>query len=936
MSFYAPLLKKALCRRLAACCFCAALQCAAWPAAVTAGFRENFEDPQTTWSFAVADADFRLQLHHRAQSLAHWGHGCEQLKVMAGHGTHIYFQHEIGRPRVHDELLPALWVKSDRPGVQLLARVVFPRAVDPQTGGPVTALVHGGIYRDVGAWQRLTIEGIPILASRQARVLRLQLKQDIDEREAYLDLLLVNLYCGPGAAEVLVDDLEIDGYVPAGQVRQEQGAANAGAAAARPADDNASFASHTWAASDSAAGGAAISIERQGSVLNVGGQPIFPRAIEHRGEAFDYLARLGFNTLWLHTPPTPWQMAEAQRCGLWLIAPPPDVQSGRSIGPGHDRVLAWDLGAKLGTRQLPQVRELTAAIRRADEQTARPFVASVSEQLRTYSRNLDVLLLDREPLGTACELNDYAAWITGRRQLMRPGTPVWTKVQTQPLSSLVQQWAGIHKELAAATSGNIERQQLSLQTYTALTSGARALVFASRERVDTDDEPSRQRAQCLELLNRELELIEPWLAICGQPVPIRTGEANIQATMFPTQRSHLIIATQLQPQSQFVSPALARQRLSLVVPGVPESSDAYLLTPTGLRPLQHRRVTGGCGVALDEMGAVAMIVFTSDPLVYARLAQTAARNRKRCAELQLGLATTTFHQTEKIFAPLIAARRVAAESPSSATLKKTTLIQARRAFDAGDAQAAYEYAQQAELQTLQRRRAAWQAMSATAASPLSHPALSSFESLPLAVGLTDFVPADRRTNYLPSGDMEDLDGMLRAGWKHFQRDVPGAASHVELSLAAPHGGRCALRLVAQPVTQSESGTPEHIESPPVWIRSAEVAVPQGTQFVIRGWVRVDQPLAGAAAALMIYDSHGGSELAQHVKHTQGWQAFALWRVAARDEPISVNFELDGWGEAQIDDLEVMLLDAPLPPPDASFDEPPSTARRLRDWFGPPR
>jgi hypothetical protein len=201
--------------------------------------------------------------------------------------------------------------------------------------------------------------------------------------------------------------------------------------------------------------------------------------------------------------------------------------------------------------------------------------------------------------------------------------------------------------------------------------------------------------------------------------------------------------------------------------------------------------------------------------------------------------------------------------------------------------------------------------------------------------LSDFVPADHRANYLPGGDMEDLDALLHAGWRHYRRELPGAATHVELSLDGPHSGRYALRLVAQQNAAGEAST-QPIESPPVWIRSAEVAVPRDTHFVVRGWVRIDKPLAGSAAAMLIYDSHGGPELAHHVSQTSGWQPFALWRAATRDEPVTINFELNGWGEAQVDDLEILKLNAPLPPPVDTMTPPSSTARRLRDLFGPPR
>ena len=84
-----------------------------------------------------------------------------------------------------DELAPSVWIKSDRPGLQLAARIVLPRTADPRTGRPVTTIVAGSGYTDVGRWQQLRLEGIPRLLTRQVHLLRMQLGPQVDDREAY-------------------------------------------------------------------------------------------------------------------------------------------------------------------------------------------------------------------------------------------------------------------------------------------------------------------------------------------------------------------------------------------------------------------------------------------------------------------------------------------------------------------------------------------------------------------------------------------------------------------------------------------------------------------------------------------------------------------------------------------------------------------------------
>ena len=51
------------------------------------------------------------------------------------------------------------------------------------------------------------------LLEQEARNLRTQFGSEIDSREAYVDLIVLNAYSAPGTIDLWIDDLEIDGYV---------------------------------------------------------------------------------------------------------------------------------------------------------------------------------------------------------------------------------------------------------------------------------------------------------------------------------------------------------------------------------------------------------------------------------------------------------------------------------------------------------------------------------------------------------------------------------------------------------------------------------------------------------------------------------------------------------------------------------------------------
>ncbi|KKL03999.1 hypothetical protein LCGC14_2620460, partial [marine sediment metagenome] len=175
---------------------------------------EGFEGPEPSWQDAGGNAQYRIEPPQRVRGEPHTGLGSERVVLRGSQGTYVYLRHEVGRPRVIDELLPTVWIKSDRSGLQLSARIVMPRTEDPRTGRPISTLVHGSSYTDVGRWQQLRITDIPRLLARQIRVLHAELGPRIDSREAYLDHVLLNIYGGPGTTNVWIDDLDVAGSVP--------------------------------------------------------------------------------------------------------------------------------------------------------------------------------------------------------------------------------------------------------------------------------------------------------------------------------------------------------------------------------------------------------------------------------------------------------------------------------------------------------------------------------------------------------------------------------------------------------------------------------------------------------------------------------------------------------------------------------------------------
>ncbi|HZY89290.1 MAG TPA: hypothetical protein VFE78_30995, partial [Gemmataceae bacterium] len=169
----------------------------------------GFEAREPSWVQGPADAAYKETAHALTDEYAHSGQRSEHVQFQAEAGHFIHYTFDLGKAPVSDDLNVSLWLKSNRPGMQLLCRVVLPRERDPKDPGrPLTTVLNGDDYKLVGRWQQLTLpQGVKRLREQQ-QLLQTDLKRDVDVSDAYVDRIVLNLYGGPGATDVWVDDLE--------------------------------------------------------------------------------------------------------------------------------------------------------------------------------------------------------------------------------------------------------------------------------------------------------------------------------------------------------------------------------------------------------------------------------------------------------------------------------------------------------------------------------------------------------------------------------------------------------------------------------------------------------------------------------------------------------------------------------------------------------
>jgi len=557
--------------------------------AAPAVFR-SFDGPELEWQLADGRPGAGVVAHSCVGDDARQGTGSERMVVAAPAGESLHFVCPVGRIPVLDELEARMWVKASRPGAAIAARVVLPRSADSQTGAAKTAIVTGEQCVAAGRWQQLRLANVPNLLAAQVRVLRATSETQLDAREAYVDAIVLVAPGGPGNAAVWTDALEVDGIVMPAVA--ESTVSTQVLPAVSPAQgwrQNARPAMHPVPST-------APQVQFQGTTLMVAGRPFLPLGIEWNNEPFKFLAERGFNTIWLDQPPTPEQSAEAARAGVWLIcAPPsPDDIAESGLGSALDRVLAWHLGSPAGPQELDYLRRWAGLVRGRDPLATRPIVVAPRGDWLPTSQLADVLMADH-PASSNLSSADLATWLQDLPLLARPGTPIWASIPTQPGERVRKQMAALSPG-ASSTPTALDDAQLDSFVSAAATSDCRGFLFKSDSPLDAGDETSKRRAVLVEQLNDRLELIGPWLTIGKRLGDATSTDSTATGIVLQVERARLLVPTSWGDDGDDTAGDAASapsKSVAFIVPGVPESNEAFLLSPAGLQALPSKRVAGG-------------------------------------------------------------------------------------------------------------------------------------------------------------------------------------------------------------------------------------------------------------------------------------------------------------------------------------------------------
>jgi hypothetical protein len=826
--------------------------------------RNRFETQEPAWVRGTADVAFRELAHGITDSFAHSGQFSEHLQLTSEQGTQILYYYPTSRAPVNEELAARVWIRANRPGIQLMARLVLPKERNPRNlDEPLTTLLRGDVYQTVSRWQPLELRRPARLATQAQQQMRVELNRDVDFTDAYVDRLVLNVYAGPGLAELWIDDLEIGPVEEAAPVRTTS----------RPA---APVKLVTPSQVPQATTRGAV-VEMDHDQLLVNGKRFFMRGIRHSDTPLEALRYAGFNTVWFDHAASPAELDEAIRWGFWLVPALSVAQSDTKLTSSdslrqemtrfleREGVLFWDLGGGLTDQQVKPVTDLATTIRAADPQ--RPIGADVWDSFGPYSLNLDMLGAHRWPLMTGMELPQYRTWLKQRRLLGRPRVFLWTWVQTHLPDWFVNL---VYEHPAAAGFDEPvgpQPEQIRLLTYAAISAGCKGIGFWS-DRFLADSHQGRDRLLMLALLNLELRMLEPLLVTAEEPGAddvswVKTSNDDVKAAVLHTKYGTLVLPMWLAGGSQFVPKQAAATKLTITVPQVPTGSQPWQVSPGEVRALRQERTVGGTQVTIPEFGLTTAVVFAADSGpdgIVVRLqdqcrqtARVAAQWARELAEEELKKVVVIEEQLEKAGHTLPDGQKLV----ENARNRLKTCDQLWKSGDYREADAEAERVMR-PLRILMR--AQWENAVKELDTPVASPYAVSFYTLPRHWRFMDLVhQGTPGTNLLPHGDFESMPEDAPDAWRPQWTTLDNVSGTARLTPGEAEEGRQCLMLQIKP--KNSLSPPEALERTFLAVNSPLVRLAPGALVRISGWVRIPSPIVASADGALFYDTAGGEALA---------------------------------------------------------------------------
>lgn len=846
-------------------------------AAATPVIDEDYESLETTWRVVPATPGLQVVSHERTRQQGPPQYssdrsrqrrqgsdtGVEKVEFTCPAGYAMVLVHPIGKAPVIDDFRVSIDFISDQVGVQLAARVVLPRSLDKQTNKPIVTVVRSEKrYETPNSWATLSMEELPLLVKRQARILRATPSSpQIDERGAYIDGLVLVVPGTPEQGSIAIDRLTVHGVLTEAAT-----------------DRNAN-------GTQSASNDAIDLVDLSSAGFQINQREFYPRIWTYNGQAMAVIKQRGFNTVAFRAMPTEEIRAELTKAGLWMICPPPTPEQLLEAGFAKRwrRVLAWHYQGMADSAALDVARAVRQRLRDQDTELRRPMLAEPTQAFNAWSRLVDGLVIsNRSSLYAGATATNGLGEIVNQ---VRPGTPLIGLVPTQHSPGLQSQLLAMAPAGAAPTSrtpGEVLRDVWSV-----LREPTIGLAVRSKYPLAAPNVERGGMSDALELANQTMLQLQPFFIGGARRSIVRTRTGREAAVRLSRERVDLLI-----PRD-----GVSQTEESLKDVAIGSVANAWRWTPVALQPVASVHPSTGHSAVRNPLTTRlfadrACLVLTEDYQAGQAIAAQAKQAANRLLQIRQNLAQASIARLMPQSAVALSGEASAAERVK---LARQELGQSKSSQVQGRTFGAYQSAVRALAIVDPPSEGLGQGEDSLDSVPLACCIATKIYQSRLEALLSSTA---RGSNLLVGGDFEDIDLLRSVGWKHTlfrghgsEKQLSEEQARVELvSEQAIQATRCLLM-------QGSRST--QVLEPTAWITTPKIALEKGQLVEITGWVNVVPPDDGEGY-LTIADSLGGTELSLRVRSTKRWKPFRLLRRASEKTDVVVSFAVTGGVVARVD------------------------------------
>ncbi|MGZ3388473.1 MAG: hypothetical protein ACXVCF_02645, partial [Isosphaeraceae bacterium] len=428
----------------------------------------------------------------------------------------------------------------------------------------------------------------------------------------------------------------------------------------------------------------------------------------------------------------------------------------------------------------------------------------------------------------------------------------------------------------------------------------------------------------------------------------------IASAIAAERKGALLLLADYAGNSQFQPPQMAVRNL-VIRANMPESAQAFEISPGEVKLLPRERAPGGTQIVLDEFCTTAMILCTTDLGLKERVEAAIARVRPLAVQLAIEQAELMLQTVAEIsgrlnadghhlITPDVLKQRADAGIVAKPTDERDLLAKAEASIkSAREAQEREDFA----LAWAEARRAGrplrtlmfghWLIANGTltgaAGGSFSKPADRSpgpipvlikpvccapcvaFNTLPELYLWVDWIKGKPGykfgANRVPSGSFDDPKAMTEAGWVNVDHEFDGITAKMSTVPRAGKPGDRMIRMSVEPKNKEELDyNLPFFDFPVAAIRTP--AIKTDAKNLIRISVQAKRSIASTPGmgGIIVRDSLGGEQLQYRTSDPiPSFSRVVIYRKAPTDCSFTVTFGLAGYGEAFFDDFRVEFVEA---------------------------